>query len=111
MMLEYQCVLVQREMDIFLLQLREYLAFGKEVFLGIREISEIYREMRQSHICETAATTFRRHPSWLSLASCSSAELASVSPTNAIVISSLINVKILFITMLSFVLYVLLWLR
>jgi hypothetical protein len=29
-------------MDIFLLQLREYLAFGKEVFLGIGEISEMF---------------------------------------------------------------------
>jgi len=28
-------VLVQREMDIFSLQLRKYLAFGKEVFLGL----------------------------------------------------------------------------
>ena len=33
-----QYVLVQREMDIFRLQLREYPAFGKEVFLGIGEI-------------------------------------------------------------------------
>jgi len=30
-------VLVQRELDNFALRLREYLAFGKEVFLGIRE--------------------------------------------------------------------------
>jgi hypothetical protein len=30
-------VLVQRELDNFALRLREYLAFGKEVFLGIGE--------------------------------------------------------------------------
>jgi len=34
-------VVVQRELDIFPLRLREYLAFGKEVFLGMGEISEI----------------------------------------------------------------------
>jgi len=33
----YSVVLVQRELDKFLLRLREYLAFGKEVFLGMRE--------------------------------------------------------------------------
>ena len=32
-----QSILVQRETDIFHLRLIEYLAFGKEVFLGIRE--------------------------------------------------------------------------
>ncbi len=34
-------ILVQREPDIVHLQLIEYLAFGKEVFLGIGEIAEI----------------------------------------------------------------------
>jgi hypothetical protein len=49
--------------------------------------------------------------SWLSPASCTSAEIASVLPTNDILVSSFVFVKILFITMLSFGLYELLWLR
>jgi hypothetical protein len=34
---EEDTVLVHRELDNFALRLREYLAFGKEVFLGIGE--------------------------------------------------------------------------
>jgi len=34
-------VLVQRKLDKSFLRLRESLAFGKEVFLGIGEIAEI----------------------------------------------------------------------
>jgi hypothetical protein len=35
--LQIETILVQRETDIVHLRLIEYLAFGKEVFLGIRE--------------------------------------------------------------------------
>ena len=35
--IHHDAVLVQREKDIVHLRLREYLAFGKEVFSGIRE--------------------------------------------------------------------------
>ncbi len=100
----------QRELDIFPLRLREHLAFGKEVFLGMGEISGTSRRMQQSRLCGTAATTFRRYPGRLSLAGCSSAEPACVSPANSIVIISSVIVKS-FITMLCVSLCVLLWPR
>ncbi len=102
--------MVQRKLDKSSLRLRD-LAFGKEFFLGIVEISEMFLEMRQSRVCETAAARFRRYPSWLSPAEpalrhsrmgWASAVPTSVSPTDDILVSPFIIVKFLFIMMPAF---------